>query len=85
MAPLIWLMSMAFHLASSGVMLQQDHGAGETCPAITNQLLYTLESCHASSGEYACSQLLRICMAILQTEIAGNLQDWSSKQCLSVM
>ena len=50
MAPLIWLISMALHLAS-GVYLQQDHGAGETCPAIKNQLLWTLESCCASNGE----------------------------------
>ena len=82
MAPLIWLMSMALHLASA-LSLQQDHGAGETCPAVKNQLLWALENCHASNGE-DCLQKAPA-MSHLRTQGAEILQDWSSKQCLPVM
>ena len=85
MAPLIWLLSMALHLASSGVsLLQQDHG--ETCPAVQNQLLWALENCHAFNGEDMLVDSSCACAwPTLRTQIAEILQDWSRKQCLSVM
>ena len=67
MAPLIWLMSMILHV-TSGVNLQQAHGAAETCQAIENQLFWALESCPAFNGE----DCLQTAPAHIHGQIADN-------------